>query len=382
MFAIVSGLLGGISWMVWHFFHAQLTHVLRWIRVAEMWAGSLIVSNDYTLAIPEMGSQSFKVWREWLPKADVANLGIPEIKVMSYLAVTPLKPVFAVVLALMALWVVLSGPGTQYRRRMNLEMLIKEQAKAFPVIAPFIKFNPRTMPHRAPGDPVPSKLPLFAEALSPEEWVAFHEIPYQGHRLDLNRTWQALALQLGKRWQGPSKLTPAAQALYAVFALKQARKRKESEELLNQLALCWTPERGLRLPLKIKSQIVKVIRDPKLGVALQKYADQHAYETTALLRCLHRAREEGGVLAPASFLWLRGQDRALWYPLNNLGRRSYHAEAVGALVHYTNEMIAGQKIPTPRFEDVVRGIETFLKGPGAKPIPPLNKKPADGKGKK
>jgi intracellular multiplication protein IcmP len=130
-------------------------------------------------------------------------------------------------------------------------------------------------------------------------------------------------------------------------------------------------------------QIYKIIRDPKLGGALQKYADQHAYETTALLRCLARARQEGGVLAPASFLWLRGQDRTLWYPLNNLGRRSYHAEAVGALVHYTNELIAGQKIPTPRFEDVIKGIEAFLKSPGAKSIPPLDKTAAGGKkGKK
>ena len=84
-------------------------------------------------------------------------------------------------------------------------------------------------------------------------------------------------------------------------------------------------------------------------------------------------------MAPASFLWLRGQDRALWYPLNNLGRKSYHAEAVGALVHYTNELIAGQKIPMPRFDDVIRGIEAFLRGPGSKPIPPLDKTATGGK---
>jgi intracellular multiplication protein IcmP len=178
---------------------------------------------------------------------------------------------------------------------------------------------------------------------------------------------------LGKRWQGPLKLSWPAQSLYAACALRHARKRKDSEDLLDQLSLSWSPESGLKLTLKLKNRIRQIIKDPKLGGALQKYTDKHAFETTAMLRALSRARQEGGVLAPASFLWLRAADRALWYPMNNLGRKSYHAEAVGALVHYTNELIAGQKIPAPRFDETIKGIEAYLSGPGAGPIPELKK---------
>jgi intracellular multiplication protein IcmP len=121
-------------------------------------------------------------------------------------------------------------------------------------------------------------------------------------------------------------------------------------------------------------QVRAIIRNPKIGRVLQKYTDQHAYETTALLRGLARAREEGGVLAPAQFVWLRGHDRALWYPLNNLGRKSYHAEAAGAMVHYTNELIAGQRIPTPRFDEVVKGFETYMKSGMARVVPPVDRK--------
>ena len=74
-------------------------------------------------------------------------------------------------------------------------------------------------------------------------------------------------------------------------------------------------------------------------------------------------------MAPAQFLWLRGADRNLWYPLNNLGRKSYHAEAAGAMVHYTNELIAGQKIPTPRFDEIIKGIEAYLKSAMVRSIP-------------
>ncbi len=380
MAMIVAGLLSGMAWLVWHFFHTQLTDILRWIRVGEMWAVTLL-RGEGTMYVPGIGVQELKTWRGWLPEARVSDIGYPEIRVMTYMAVLPLRNVFIGLLGVMMLWMIFYGPGTGYKRRMGLEQLMKEQARSFPAIAPFLKFNPRNMPYRVIGEAVPAQLPMFAEALSPEEWIAFHEIKVQNNQVDLNGAWQALGQQLGRRWQGPFKLEPHAQGLYAAFALRHARKRKESEELLSQMSLSWTPEKGLKLPFKIKMQIYKILKDPKLGGTLQKYADQHAYETTALLRCLARARQEGGVLAPASFLWLRGLDRTLWYPLNNLGRRSYHAEAVGALVHYTNELIAGQKIPTPRFEDVIRGIEGFLKGPGAKPIPPLDKTNKNKKGK-
>jgi len=252
-------------------------------------------------------------------------------------------------------------------------MLMQEQAKSFPTIAPFLKFDPRKLPFRAPGQPVPSQLPMFSEALSPEEWISYHQVGYSGGRIDAGRAYQALALQLGKRWQGPAKLPLHMQGLYAAFALKHVRKRKQSDDLLNAMSLCWSADGGFRPSGKLASEIRKIVKDPKVGGAIQKYADQHAYETTAMLRCLQRAREEGGVLAPAQFVWLRGHDRTLWYPLNNLGRKSYHAEAAGALVHYTNEMIAGQRIPTPRFEEVIKGFEAYMKI-GARSIPELDKK--------
>ncbi|MFH1158539.1 MAG: hypothetical protein V1721_06615 [Pseudomonadota bacterium] len=371
--AVIGGLIFGLAWVVWYFFHAQLTEILRWIRIFEMWLVSLAVSQDYAMMIPDIGVQYLKVWRDWLPTTDVSNIGFQEIQVMTHMAVVPLKPLFEGLLAIMILWTLFLGPGTRYRRKMSLDMLMKEQAKAFPSIAPFIKFNPRESPFRVLGQLVPAKLPMFAEALSPEEWIAFHEIRVKDHQVDVNQTYQALALQLGPRWQGPFKLPIHAQGLYAAFALRHARKRKESEELLGLMSLAWTPRGGYRPSFRLRSRIRRIIKNPKLGGAIQKYADRHAYATTALLRCLARAREEGGVLAPASFLWLRGQDRALWYPLNNLGRKSYHAEAVGALVHFTNELISAQKIPTPRFEDVIKGIEAFLRGPSSRAIPPRGK---------
>lgn len=370
-------ILGGLGWIIWTVFHVQLKTALYWIRYAELYAGMFLRGDEFAVEHPflrQAGAQTIGIWRQWMPKMHPTELDLTAIKVLSTVAVVPIRFVFAGLLGLLALWAIFFGPNTHYKRKMGLESLMQEQAKSFPAIRPFLKFDPRNLPFRAPGAPVPAQLPLFSEALSPEEWLAYNEVGMVGGQIDMNRAWQALAKQLGRRWQGPLALPLHAQALYAVFALKHARKRKDSERILNELSNAWSADKGLRLPLKVKAEVRKVIKDPKIGGALQKYADQHAYETTALLRCLSRARQEGGVLAPAEFLWLRGHDRNLWYPLNNLGRKSYHAEASGALVHYTNELIAGQKIPTPRFEEVIRGIEAYMKSGAARQIPELDKK--------
>ncbi len=370
---LVLFVAGGFLVIIWWIFKEQLTDVYRWIRVFEMWLGSMIVGDDFSITIPGLGVQTLKTWRDWLPTANIENIGQQEIKVTTHMAMGALRLVFSGALILMGIIVILFEPGAQFRRKMNLEELMAEQAKSFPTIAPFIDFNPLKIPSRVIGEAVPAKLPLFAEALSPEEWVAYNEVPYEKGVVNFPKAYKGMLKQLGHRWQGPLKLPIYAQGLYAVFALKHIRKREEAEDLLNKMALSWSARRGFKPSMGLVSYIKKTIKNPAIGGKLKPYADQHAFNTTALLRCLARAREEGGVIAPATFLWLRGVNRTLWYPLNNLGRRSYHAEASGAMVHYTYELIAGQKIPTPKFDDAIEGLEIFLKGPDAKPVPKLDK---------
>ncbi len=375
MAALTFFVVAGFLFIVWWIFQEELTNIYRWIRVFEMWFGSLIMGEDFSVTLPGFGTQTLEMWRDWLPKANVKRIGYQEIEVTTYVAIAVIKNFIVGMLVLMAIIVMVIEPGAQYRRKIKLPELMEEQAKSFPVIAPFLEFNPLKIPSRVIGEAVPAKLPLFAEALSPEEWVAYNEIPYDKNKkvLSFPKAFRALVKQLGYRWEGPLKLPVHAQGLYAVFALRHVRMRDESEDLLNQLALSWSAAKGFRPPRKLIGYIKKVIKDPEIGGKLKPYADKHAFTTTALVRCLARAREEGGVIASATFLWLRGVDRSLWYPLNNLGRRSYHPEAGGAMVHYTYELIAEQKIPTPKFDDVIVGLEKILKGPDSKPIPELDK---------
>lgn len=365
---------GGLLFIIWFFFKEQLIDLVRWTRVAELYLVKLIYGDKVTIEVGQYGTQSVSQWLDWMIHVKSGQIRPAEIAVSTHLAVLPLRYLFAAGIAVMLIFNIFKGPGTQFRRRMGLEKLMQEQAKAFPTIQPFLKFDPRKQPIRVLGQPVPRKLPPFAEALTPEEWMAYNGVRMVGGQMDYNAAYQGLAKQLGRRWQGPLKMPKHMQGLYAAFALKFIRKRKDSDDLLNQLAMAWSPDKGFNPPAKLMKRIRQIIKDPKSGGALQKFADEHAWETTAMLRVLSRARDEGGVLAPAQFVWLRGHDRTLWYPLNNLGRKSYHAEAAGAMVHYTNELIAGQKIPTPRMDQVLKSLEDYMKTGHARTIPELETK--------
>ncbi len=224
---------------------------------------------------------------------------------------------------------------------------------------------------------MPENLPLFAEALSPEEWLVYNGIPVV-NSTDVNpdAAMEAFARQLGKPWQGPNTLEPHMQVLLAAFCLKAARKRKDSELMLGRLALCWSHDKGLMLDRNLLREARKILRDKNLAGKTLARCNQHAFQTTAMLRALATAREEGGVLAPAEFVWLRGFDRALWYPLNNLGRQSYHMEALGAMAHYKAEKIVQRPIPRPKVDDAVQSIIEYMKSPKARALPKLDSKKA------
>jgi intracellular multiplication protein IcmP len=221
------------------------------------------------------------------------------------------------------------------------------------VVTTVVDFDPAQDNARSPGDPVPTVLPPFAEALSPEEWVAFHNIPVVNKVPDRDAMRRAFQLQLGPQFTGFAGLTTAQRCLIAAFALKGAQRRKEGDALLGRIAMYWNQKTNFTPPSELLAEVQKILDDEKLGGPALRVAQRHAYRATAMLGVLKWARERGGVLAPASFLWMRGHERGMWYPLNNLGRRAYHTEGAGAIAHYMAEKTAGKALPVPRLETAV-----------------------------
>lgn len=404
LFIFLLIIIGGGTWLLWKGFRPQLTEAIMGLRSAEMAVASLWTPDDKIFRVPmfrtvdddkalkaRMGDDNarkdwvemeFGKWKHFVRNAEASEVQNEHIRVMTYMALRPLRVPMALIFIGFFVWAMFTGPTSRFRRTLSLEGLIGDQAKMFKVIRPFVKFNPNDLPIRPPGSPVPIDLPAFSEALSPEEWLAINEIKMD-NGLDRTATEKALAKQLGPRWKGWEALPTELQVLLAGFCMKASRKRGESDDLLGSLMSCWDYKDGLKLSRApgIVRQARKVLKDKKLSEKTLMNCNRHAYVATALLRALNTAREEGGVLSPSQFLWLRAHNRALWYPLNNLGRQAFHIEALGACSHYRAEKQVNRPIPKPRVMDGVDGLIEFFKDVRiAQPIPEVDygsrKKPA------
>lgn len=294
------------------------------------------------------------------------------LAVISTVALKPFRFIFTGILVALGFLVLFRGPKSQYRKRYDINGLLKRQSENFPYIEPFIKFNPSNQPPRAPGSPVPAELPAFAEALGPEEWVAYHDVPVPDGKLDEEAAANVFARDLGRPWRGVTHLPAYKVVLLAAFCLKAQRKRNDSDVMLGRLSQCWSHDGGLKVDGKLLRDAKRVLKNKEKAGKIISKCNQHAYENTALLRALLTAREEGGVLAPAQFVWLRGFDRTLWYPLNNLGRQAFHVEALGTMAHYKAEKMAQRPIPRPKMEDAVKNLAEYLASTNARPIPALD----------
>ena len=146
-----------LAMLFWYFFEYQVKDMIRWIRYAEMWITSLFVSDEYAINI-KGDDIPFHESFEIVPEIPPMNLDDDRMHIINRLALEPLRIPIMVIIGLMGIWSLMFGPGTQYRRSFNLDGLIGAQAENFPIIKPFVKFNPSTMPPRPPGSPVPAPL--------------------------------------------------------------------------------------------------------------------------------------------------------------------------------------------------------------------------------
>lgn len=345
-----------LFWVMWRLYEMEILAVLRYVRLLELYIINITSLGDYNSLIDI-------VKPAWLGgSTDPYNEIFTRAK---FLATTEAVAQYirwpaAIILFLWGGYSMFFSPRGRLKNEYTLEGLIKVQAKIWPIIRPIVSFNPAKSSARAAGDAVPTSLPLFAEALSPEEWLAYHNINLVNGLPEREAVRKALIAQLGPRWTGVDNLPAHQRALFAAFALKGAQKRVESDDLLGEIACCWSAEGGFKISLAVAKKVDGIIADPEIGGKAQTIAQNFAYRTTALLGVLRWGRSMGGVLAPAAFIWLRGEDRSLWYPLNNLGRRSYHSEAAGAMAHFMAELAAKKPLPIPRIETALITINQYL----------------------
>jgi intracellular multiplication protein IcmP len=349
-FVILLVAMAGLGWFAWRMHEVQILNLVRYVRLGELYVMNILTLGDYQQLIDRINPSD----------RAASNFTRTDFAMTTAAVNNFFRWPAAIGMVVWGIYAMFFTTRAKFKNQYSLEQLIKVQSKIWPIITPIVKFNPIKEKARANGDTVPDQLPPFAEALSPEEWISYHSIPIISGLPERDAVRRALTLQLGPRWTGVANLPPYIRALFAAFALKGVQKRADSDSLLGEISLCWSPSDGFSMSLSLKGKIDAIIADKDIGGKAAEIAKNYAWRTTALLGVLRWGRMMGGVLAPAAFLWLRAEDRMLWYPLNNLGRRSYHAEAAGVMAHFMAEQAAKKPLPIPRVETALITINQYL----------------------
>jgi intracellular multiplication protein IcmP len=276
-------------------------------------------------------------------------------------------PAAAIMLLLGGVCAACAAPG-RYRRRFDLALLLREQARTFRSTATFVARGLR-LARSADGEPLPADF-----ALTPAEWVARYALR-DACDFDEAAARRELVRQLGPVWHGADQGPLHARSLFAIFALHLAGRFTEADTLLGNIseALALRGKEGpqgpttpLPFPNALVVQADALLKHPGLAEPATAIARGHAYTAPALMSLLNTARLTSGVLPPAQFAWLKLVDRRLWYALHSLGfetagvGRYLHpiprVEAAGARDHWAVERAAGEALPEPQLDRAIDAI--------------------------
>lgn len=187
-------------------------------------------------------------------------------------------------------------------------------------------------------------------------------------KLQLGSLSEVLAQQLRAPYEGPSKMRPYHQAIFAAMALFYDYKVVAGNALLAELALVADSvscKKGRMddalLSEKDLMRRIRSIACGEQGEKLALHAQKHAWLETAFPTFLAQCRKDRGVLPSAAFLWLKMEDRLLWYILNNVGNEAIMIEAAGAVAHWRAECQIGAPIRRPAVFQAARALlEDYL----------------------
>jgi intracellular multiplication protein IcmP len=278
-----------------------------------------------------------------------------------------LLPSIGVVLALAAVCASRAG-AKRFSRPLDLEALMREQLRSFRTPSAFVRRR-LGLVDIDPGKPRPAD-----RALTRAEWIERWATDDKGSFIEAAARAE-LTRQLGSAMRDPAKAPPHVRCILAVFALHRARRQDQAQRYLGDLssALGLTgkegrtgPDRALAFPVALVERADQWLGERALRSPLVETISAHGFATTATMSALLAAREQGGVLPPAEFGFLKLVDRRLWYALHSLGfpadmfdpllHPTPLVEAIGARDHWAAERIAGAPLRVAAIENALAAV--------------------------
>ena len=296
---------------------------------------------------------------------------------------------YAWLLAPFGAWLIWKGAKSSarenYRRKLNMDGLLKNNVNLYPCIAPILNWGNSLLKEKNDSGPwMTARQPiqfvaeaglltnqetgevLKAKDLLSEAFIANPDSPVIAGAIKakFNRMEAAGAFkkQFSPQFQGLKKLPPYLYALCAAFLLFGSGKKEEGQKILDTMSVTFRPPRkavkakwSFKPPFYIPGSPgkkgysinthvptpAKEIEKIFNSEAVQLYVRPHNRYRDHVILSLYAFARKKGVLSTAEFIWLRPVNRRLFYLLNNYGRRTAWVEIAGPFVHYQAEEVLG-----------------------------------------
>lgn len=252
-----------------------------------------------------------------------------------------------------------------YQRRLDFEGLLQSESSLWGVTRMMAtKYNPLHAPINDLDDP-------WAMGARPAQYAYRHGVlkAYRTktdktlrYSFDAARAREVLLNQMGALWTGESGLSEWEWRMYVLFIGRIAR-HGQGRPLLRLAAFCGADETPWsEFDEQARAMLHDIHHSPGYQAARKKIArviQRHAWNRTVLAGLFDEAKRQG-VFGSCEFLWLKPQDRALWYTLNNIGRRVGWMESAGVWVTYLGESSTGRRLPLPPLEKAIRTWRSYI----------------------
>lgn len=256
----------------------------------------------------------------------------------------------ALILAVLALFVIRTGIASRFRRvfSQRMKVLLNSEKVLWKMIAPVSKLNL--------VDEDIDKGP-WAMSIPPMTFAKKHKLLKEDrtqHPVTVTvikgAAAKVFAMQIGNYFTQVTAMPMHVQAIFAICAARANRDRKSSDKLLDQLSTSYAA--GKIDYSGVKEVVVKYHNSKEVQYVLRR----HGYVLTLMASMLELARADG-VLAVAEFLWLKPIDRPLWYMLGSVGRQTPFVEVSGPFSHWLVEKKLNRPFRTPMISSAVKGLE-------------------------
>lgn len=379
--------------LFWPFLFIGIVVAVYFLKPEWFFAPWLIYSqiNAY-LYIPFANGESLarlNEFLEWSGNVDPRSITGVQYEYVNDLVGSPLRFFYPVVILLAGYFAWKRVKKYKFKP-IGLEELIARESSVWPALKYWVKHNPLKEDHTKGN---------FRYRVKPWDWAEDNNV-LVGHKevvthdesgqeliysrgIDKGKVQAAMTHHLGRRIYNRKDILSESLAYKCVLvmALNRLCDKKTNNDFFHRLlrrlggiqgeaslddainSFFAMPDKKIKkerssFDKTINSLLISHLSNEKVAFFLK---GKHAFTNTLLIRAIVEARVYG-IMPSTWFPYLRGEDPLLNLIVNDVGRKKFSVECIGAFSHYEAERIADKMLDEPWLESV--DLESPLRDSG------------------